>query len=104
MWQKGITGSYYDQTPEQVEAVQAGKAALRDYCEAERGRAARVARRTGILPPVLSKMIHSPNYSITLETAVMLEIATEGALSVEVLCPLRADVFREILERRGAEA
>jgi len=97
---KGKTESYYDQSPEQYEAEQAGKQALRDYCDAKRGRAAELARKTKILAPVLSKMVNNPMYSINLESAVMIELATEGALKVEVLCPARADVFSKLLARR----
>lgn len=98
---RGKTESYYDQSPEQIAAAMAGKEALRDYCAAERGRAAKLARRTAILPPVLSKMANTENtYTINLESAVMIELATDGALTVEVLCPMRADVFAQIVARR----
>lgn len=99
---KSCTNNNVPKPPELVAAEAAGKEALRRYCRDRQGRAADIARKTDILPPVLSKMANQGTY-INLEAAVLIEVATEGELRAEVLCPARADVLGDLLRLRARE-
>lgn len=100
---KSCTNNNVPKPPELEAAEQAGKEALRRYCRDRQGRAADIARKTAILPPVLSKMANKGTY-INLEAAVLIEVATEGVLRAEVLCPARAGLLADLLALRAGEA
>lgn len=91
-------------SPELVQAELAGKEALRKWFYSGVGRQAEVARRTGMFPGNLSKMARPDGYGIGLEAAVLIEVATEGDLRAEVLCPSRADVLAKLLALRAGES
>lgn len=95
---------YLSLTPEQLAAEQAGKAALYNYCRGGIGRQKELAEETGILASILSRLALDPNKPINLEHAVLIDVATNGELPAEVLCPARADVLAKLIERhmRGA--
>lgn len=80
----------------QTEADMAGKEALRAYLDRERGNYVRMARDTGISIAVISKMVNRPTYIITLDAALLMELATQGELTVDVLCPSRAELVSDI--------
>lgn len=74
----------------------AGKAAMRAYLDRTRGNYTRMARDTGISLAVISKMVNRPDYIITLDAALMMELATDGELTVDVLCPSRAELVSDV--------
>jgi DNA-binding transcriptional regulator YdaS (Cro superfamily) len=96
---KSSTNNYMPKPPELVAAEEAGRMALRTYCRAEPGRAANIARYTGLLPAVLSRMANKDTH-INLEAAVMIDVATDGAVRAEVLCPGRAELLGQFLRMR----
>lgn len=103
---KGSTNSYTPKTPEMAEREREGKLALRLYFRSEPGRQAELHSKTGILQSVLSKMANQETYTLNLDSAVLIEVATEGVLRAEVLCPTRAEVLGKFLQLRevGQEA
>lgn len=94
----------FDVTPELQAAEVAGKEALRAWFRAGVGRQIETARRTGIAAGNLSRMASDPvGTPIGLEHAVLIEVASEGGLRAEVLCPSRADVLGRLLALRAGE-
>jgi hypothetical protein len=87
-------------TPEE----QIGKTALYRYFREYHGCQAKMSRDTGIHVGVLSKMASYPEYVITLDAAMMIEVATNGELRADVLCPSRADTLAQFLVIRTREA
>lgn len=81
-----------------IEAEEAGRAALRRYCETY-GAHSRLCNRTGIDQGALSRM-KSGDAAIHLEAAVLLEEATGGVLSADVLCPSFAHVLQAVMQLR----
>lgn len=77
-----------------------GKLALKCYVDQKWGTQRRLADATGIDVATLSKMVNRPEYVITLDAAMRIELATEGELTTEVLCPSRAELFTDILFMR----
>ena len=97
-------GSTRDITARKHEFEQAeidGKAKLRTWFRSGVGRQAETSRRTGIFPAILSKMANVPGYGIGFEYAVLIEVATEGAVPAHVLCPSRADALGKLLALRS---
>lgn len=79
-------------SPALVEAEERGRLALVAWCGKSRGRQAVLCRLTGIDKGAMSKM-HGGEYAISLEIALILEVATCGELRAEVLCPSRAHLL-----------
>ena len=93
--------NWMEKTPGILQAEEAGRQALRLYC-AGRGKQARLCDITGIDKAAMSRMISGKDgYMIGLEVAIILEVATAGALRAEVLCPSRAHLLCDLMERRG---
>ena len=92
-----ITGRM--QSPDEM----AGKEALYLYFRKYHGRQAELARATGIKTAVLSKMAGEPPYIITLDAAMLIELATKGELRADVLCPSRAGLMANWLAARAQE-
>lgn len=86
-------------TPAMLEADERGRLALVAYCGKRRGQQARLCMATGIDKGALSKMCGG-GYGIGLEVALILEVATAGALKAEVLCPSRANLLSAMLRQR----
>jgi DNA-binding transcriptional regulator YdaS (Cro superfamily) len=84
-----------------VQAEQAANAALRTYFRRDVGVQASVARATGIKPPVLSRMSNQPGYPISLEQAILIEVATNGELQAPALCPSRATLLAQFMRMHG---
>jgi DNA-binding transcriptional regulator YdaS (Cro superfamily) len=82
-----------------AEAENQASAALALYLRSLVGRHTATARATGIHPPSLTRMSQGKQ-PITLDAAVLLDVASGGALRAEVLCPSRAKVLAEFLALR----
>jgi hypothetical protein len=89
--------------PEQVAAERAAQAILHEYFQSRIGRQKATAEASGIEASILSRMArgHMP---ISLEYSIALEVASNGALRAEVLCPSRADVLNRFMNRRRETA
>lgn len=87
----------------QSPAEQEGKRALHRYVREFHGRQAQLSRATGLHTVVLSKMANQPEYIITLDAAMMMEVATEGELRADVLCPSRAELMEQFVALRSRE-
>lgn len=92
-----------EKAPELVAAEAQASAMLRQYLRSLVGRNAAIARATGIYAPSLSRM-GTGKHPITLDSAVLLEVASEGELRAELLCPSRADLIGKFLALRTSEA
>lgn len=84
-------------------AERAGKMELYRHFREYHGCQAKLSRDTGIHIAVLSKMANQPEYIITLDAALLMEVATAGKLRAEVLCPSRADLLAAFLALRTPE-
>lgn len=91
--------NYMPKPREQAEAERAGREALRAYCDSRRGVQAALCRKTNILPSQLCRII-SGKTVVTLEAALLLEVATEGAVPAESLCPSRAELMKQLIQLR----
>lgn len=85
--------------PELIEAERAAQEALRRYFRRELGMQALMARETGIQAPALSRMAKKGD-TITLEHALRIEVATDGELRAEQLCPSRCELLSQFLQLR----
>lgn len=65
---------------------------LHSYFRGGIGRQKDASAASGILASTLSSMAHG-RVPITLEAAVLLDVATESAVRAQDLCPARADVL-----------
>lgn len=83
-------------TPEQ----RAGQLALHSYFQAGIGRQKKIAAASGIFASTLSSMAHG-RMPITLEAAILIEVASGGAVLAEALCPGRADVLKTMMRERA---
>lgn len=81
--------------PELQQAEQAAAEALHNYFYRGLGVQARMARATGINPSALSKMGYGG--PISLEQAMLIEVASNGELSAAMLCPSRAELIEKFL-------
>lgn len=88
-------------TAELLEAEQAGRVMLNSYTRAKQGNQTVLARKTDLLPGTISKMC-SGGTQISMEAAILIEVATEGALRTEQLCPGRAELLDQLLKLRSA--
>jgi DNA-binding transcriptional regulator YdaS (Cro superfamily) len=75
--------------------------ALREFFSTDFGIQAKLARDTGIAPATLCK-ISKNQQAPSIEQAMLIEIASQGTLRVEQLCPARADVLSRFLLQRAA--
>lgn len=90
--------------PKSDEILQAEKAAaeaLNAYFDSGYGVQAMMVRDTGIPAPVLTKMRKPGNYPISLEHAMLMEMASNGELTAELLCPARAELLARFLNTRA---
>jgi DNA-binding transcriptional regulator YdaS (Cro superfamily) len=77
-----------------VRAEAAGQAKLHEYCRAKHGNQAAIVRKTGIYPATLSRMANGL-IPIPLEAAILIAVATDGALTAEQLCPSKAELLAQ---------
>lgn len=87
---------------ELIEAEQAGHAMLNAHCRAKQGNQAYLSRATDLLPTTLSNMCHGKT-AINLEAAILIEVASGGALPAEKLCPSRAELLTQLMQQRAAK-
>lgn len=85
----------HTKTPELLAAEKAAADLLQAFNRAARGNAAMLARTTGIKPSDISKLAaqKSPR-AFSMEQAILLDLATDGALKAEKLCPAQAAQIR----------
>lgn len=88
---------------ELVQAEAAGKQLLYNFCRAKHGNQSLLIRTTGLLGPTVSRMANKPEAPINLEAALLMDVATNGELPVEKLCPGRADLIAQFLQQRAAK-
>lgn len=81
---------------------QDGQAILHSYFRAGIGRQKETAAASGILASTLSSMAHG-RIPITLESAVLIDVATEGAVRAQSLCPTRAEALNQFLRLHAGE-
>jgi DNA-binding transcriptional regulator YdaS (Cro superfamily) len=86
---------------ELLAAEKAGQEALNEYCRRELGIQAELRRNTGIFASDLSRMCRGRK-AISFENAVLLDLATNGELPAEVLCPSRAKLIQRLFLTRAA--
>lgn len=75
---------------------------LHEYFQSRIGRQKRTAEATGILPSTLSSMARG-RIPIGFEAAVLIDVASEGAVSAKLLCPKRADVLEKFVRLHAEE-
>lgn len=90
-------------TPEQRELQKQGQKALRTYFQGAIGRQKIIAESIGIYASMLSRM-SCGHTAISLEVAIALDVATNGELRAEVLCPIQADVLQRFIRQRQMSA
>jgi DNA-binding transcriptional regulator YdaS (Cro superfamily) len=78
-------------------AEQEAREELRAYFKAGKGRQLDIAAKTGLYPSQLSRMSRLANHPISLEAAILIEVATAGALSARKLCPSKANWIDQFL-------
>lgn len=91
-----------EKTPELQAAEAAGANALAAYFQSGFGVQAQLSRDTGIAPPALSRMSKGTN-TIMITSALLIEVATKGALPAELLCPSKADLLSRFMLTRAAK-
>ena len=91
-----------EKSPELIEQEEAGRALLNAYCRAKQGNQAKLSRKTDMLPAALSNMSNGKS-DINIEAALRIDVATEGELPAEKLCPSRADLLGQFLKMRAAD-
>jgi DNA-binding transcriptional regulator YdaS (Cro superfamily) len=84
------------------QAEQDAAKALAAYFRRDFGIQAQMARDTGLGAAVLSKMskMRGP---ISMEQAILMDLASNGELAAEMLCPSRAKVISQFLLTRAAK-
>lgn len=87
-------------SPAIVKAEQKAREKLMSYFRREFGLQAEMARKTGIKASFLSRLANRAEHSIPLETAILMELATNGELKAEVMCPSRADMLKQFIAGR----
>lgn len=87
-------------SPEELAAARAGQAALHEFFQSRIGRQKDVAAASGIAASTLSSMARE-RAPITMEAAILIEVAAAGAVRAEVLCPSRANVIDKFLQLRA---
>lgn len=93
------------QQHEQKAAERAAQEILHEYFQSRIGRQKATAQASGIDASILSRMARG-HATISLENSIALEVASNGALKAEQLCPSRAEVLKRFINQRtaGAEA
>lgn len=86
---------------ELVKAEEEACAALREFFSRDLGLQAQMARDTGVSPAILSRM-GKGRQCISIEHAMLIELASRGELRAEQLCPARADILGRFLLQRAA--
>lgn len=86
---------------ELVAAEKLAQELLNNYCRAKHGNQAKLVRDTGLLGATLSRMANG-HIQINLESALLIDVATGGALPAEKLCPSRAELMTQFLALRTA--
>jgi DNA-binding transcriptional regulator YdaS (Cro superfamily) len=81
-------------TADLVRAEEKGQKVLYEYCRAKAGVQANLVRATGIYPATISKMSNGKT-PISMDAAILLEVATGGVLKAAILCPARAELFAQ---------
>lgn len=99
---KSSTRNRVPKSEQQLLEEKAGRQALRSWLKEETGRQARICKSSGILPAVMSHMANKETH-INLEAAILIEVASEGALKAEVLCPSRAEVLKTMMRLRARQ-
>lgn len=91
-----------DKDPALAEKEREGQELLHRYTRARSGVQAELIRKTGMFPAVMSRMSNF-KAPITLEAAIMLEVATDGELQAEKLCPGRAQLIASFRAPRAKQ-
>lgn len=86
-----------------LEAEKAGQELLNNFCRAKYGNQTLLARSSGLLVATISRMAGGST-PINFEAAVMIDVATNGKLSAEKLCPGCADLVAQFLQLRATKA
>lgn len=94
---------YREKPPALAKAEDEARKALSDYFRQEHGTQKTVSDITGIPQSMLSRMAGRKPSSIAFEAAVAIEVATKGALKVELLCPSRVELLKDFLLARLKE-
>lgn len=87
-------------TDDLLEAEQAGRVMLNTYTRAKQGNQAALARKTDLLAGTICKMCNGGT-QISMEAAILIEVATEGVLRADKLCPSRAELLDQLLKLRA---
>lgn len=88
--------------PAMLRAELKAQAALYQYFRRRHGIQKELAVKTGIVAPLLSQLANCEGKSIALEAAIKIDIATNGELKAETLCPSEASVIQAFLKSREA--
>jgi DNA-binding transcriptional regulator YdaS (Cro superfamily) len=72
---------------------------LHEFFQSRIGRQKAIADASGLFASTLSSMAHG-KHPISLEAALLIEIAADGAVRAETLCPARAEVIDKFLQLR----
>lgn len=96
---KPTTFNWLEKPAEQLEAEAAGRALLAEYCK-PRGVQAMLCKRTDMIPSQICRLINGERH-LNLEAAMLIEVATDGALPVEALCPSRASLLKTLMRNRA---
>jgi DNA-binding transcriptional regulator YdaS (Cro superfamily) len=76
-----------------IAAEHEGKQKLFAYFRGGIGRQTETANKTGLFPSQLSRMARDERVPISMEAAILIEVASHGELQAEVLCPSKAEVL-----------
>lgn len=87
---------------ELLQAEQDAANALDAYFHSGYGLQAMISRETGLAPPILSRMAKG-RQPIPLEQAILIELASNGELRVETLCPSCAPLLVQFMLARAAK-
>lgn len=90
-------------SPELATAERKGQDLLHSHCRQRVGNAKDLVDNTGLHASVISRM---SNYTtpINLEAAMLLDVASNGQLPADVLCPSRADLIQRFIASRTLAA
>jgi DNA-binding transcriptional regulator YdaS (Cro superfamily) len=89
-----------EKSPDTLQAEQEAAEALTVYFERGLGHQAMLVRATGIPAPVLCKM-GKGRYPVSLEQAMLIDLASNGELKAEQLCPSRAALLATFMLQRA---
>jgi hypothetical protein len=96
----GATRTRMARTPELAQAEREGQELLHKYCRAQVRNQKRLAESTGLLASVISRLSNFDG-RISLEAAILFDLATDGELAAEKLCPSRAGLLDEFIKSRS---